>query len=78
MEIVNIVEGHANLALKKLGIADTEVELLAQLRESICKRQCKANNGNTYLDEKNKCTACGCNMEAKWRATEAKCIIGAW
>ena len=78
INVLNIIDGNVNLALKKVGLPKEEVELMASLRESICRKQCKANNGSTYLNENDKCTACGCNMQAKWRAPEAKCIVGAW
>lgn len=76
--IINIVEGTVNLALKNVGLPNEEVELMATLRERICKTQCTFNQGKTYLNENDKCNACGCNMKAKWRATDAKCILGAW
>lgn len=78
MEVTNIIEGHANLALKKLGMPNEEVELMATLRERICRTQCTANNGDTFLNNEDRCTACNCKMEAKWRAIGAKCPVGTW
>lgn len=76
--IINILDGNANLLLKKVGLPNEEVELLATLREGICTKQCAFNQGKTYLTEEKKCAACGCHMDVKWRAIEAKCILGAW
>lgn len=82
MEILSIVEGHANLVRKKFGIANDEVELLATLRERVCRDQCTENKGKTFLfiDDKNKerCGACNCVMEAAWRAVDKKCPFRKW
>jgi hypothetical protein len=72
---LNIVDGFANLALKKVGMPNEEVELMATLRKRICESDIE--RGNPMLVD-GKCTKCGCVMEAKWRALNAKCIIGKW
>lgn len=71
----DIAEGYANLARKKMGFAKEEVEATAALRARTC-NDC-TDGGNPVLVN-GKCTKCGCVMEAKWRALNAKCIIGKW
>jgi hypothetical protein len=81
-DIISIIEGHTNLALKKVGIEFNEVEQLAVLRERVCRDQCTENNGTTYLytdeKEKERCAACNCVMEAKWRSVSAFCPFRKW
>jgi uncharacterized protein (DUF983 family) len=78
MEILNIVEGTVNLARKKFGIADSETEMMAVLRERACREWCTENNGTTFLTPENKCSQCGCDMEKKWRAVDAACPFKLW
>jgi hypothetical protein len=82
MELGNIIEGHANLALKKLGFENEEVEILAKEREHICRTKCPAApedaKPRTSLNDEDRCTLCHCVMPAKWRALNAKCIVSAW
>jgi hypothetical protein len=71
----DIAEGYTNLARKKIGFAKPDIEQIAVLRENVC-NTC-TDGGNRVLVS-GKCTKCGCVMEAKWRALNAKCIIGKW
>ncbi len=70
-----IVEGHINLARKKLGIANQEVEQLAALRLAHC-GACKINGNPGLID--GRCSVCKCVMEAKARVLTAKCPVGKW
>lgn len=73
--IVTIADGFAQLALKKVGMPNEEVELMAMLRERVC-NGCVVN-ANPVLVE-GKCTKCGCTMAAKWRALNATCPLNKW
>jgi hypothetical protein len=74
-DIPNIIEGHLLKNAKRAGVTSEEVETLAKLRERTC-NGC-TSNGNPTLYQ-GKCLACGCDMEAKWRALNATCIQGKW
>lgn len=73
--LLQIAEGYMNLLRKGMGVADKEVEQLAELRFKTCK-ECTTNGAPTLRGVK--CTLCGCDMEAKTRSLTAKCIIGKW
>lgn len=72
---LSIAEGHINLARKKLGVANEDVEQLAVLRLAHC-RLCKINGNPGLVD--GRCIVCRCKMEAKTRVLTAKCPVGKW
>ena len=71
----DIAEGYINLARKKVGVANVNIEEIAAERERIC---IGCTDGRNQVLVEGKCTKCGCVMEAKWRARNANCIIGKW
>lgn len=78
---LGIAEGYVNLALKKVGLANGEVELLAERREAICRTKCKQSRlepGTTALNENERCTLCNCKMPAKWRSINERCPAHLW
>lgn len=77
MNPLHIIEGHVNKAISKTILADSEVELLASERLLIC-TGCKDTAGNKCLNDTDRCCRCGCDMQAKTRALNAKCPINKW
>jgi len=70
--IQQFAEGWMNLFWERLGLADKSVESLAKERALICM-------GCPFLDkQKDKCTACGCHVEAKIRSPKAFCPKRKW
>jgi hypothetical protein len=70
--IQEFAEGWMNLFWERLGLADENVETLAQERAMICM------NCPSLDRKKDKCMACGCHVEAKIRSKKAFCPKGKW
>lgn len=79
-----ILQGHTNNALDKVGLLADEVKKQADLRFAdclLCDTQPHpgrpGQNGPGLRDQKY-CNSCGCNMLAKTKVPDAKCPIGRW
>jgi hypothetical protein len=70
--MIKIAEGFYNLAKKKLGLDNPEVESLALERLKICSDCDRVDRENM------KCMACGCYLEAKIRSASSFCPLGKW
>jgi hypothetical protein len=79
---LHVAEGYVNVARKGLGIANTEIEHLAELREKICRTKCDQSRGEAgataFSEETGRCTICNCKMAAKWRAMNETCPKQLW
>ena len=69
---LEIPNGFYNLAKKKLGLDNPEVESLALERLSICSTCTYAKADNLM------CGKCGCYLEAKIRSKRANCPLNRW
>jgi len=68
----DIQEGYNNLMLKYKGTPNEEAEKISEERYKICKT-CE-HFERTFLY----CVNCGCDLEAKTRATKYKCELNKW
>lgn len=66
-----IAEGFTNLAKKKAGMYDDDVEKMFDSRMSIC-GPCPSRSEN------NRCKECGCILAAKARSKTSDCPLGKW
>lgn len=77
MKPLQIIEGHINKALSATPLASTEIEALSAQRITHC-NECKHDDGSSCLSPSQTCCRCGCDMQAKTRAVNAKCPVGKW
>jgi hypothetical protein len=86
-----IIEGHFNKMLDKVGMLPDDTKKLGEIRFADCllceftphPAFAKATAGEPTqmgpgLRDKKYCKSCGCDMEAKTKVLEAKCPIGRW
>jgi hypothetical protein len=83
-KIGQIIEGHFNKQLNKVGLLPSDTKALSELRFADC-LLCDAlphpsnkNINGPGLRDKKYCNACGCDMEAKTKVINATCPIGKW
>jgi hypothetical protein len=83
-QIGQIIEGHFNKAISKVGMLKEDTEKLSNLRMAdclLCDVTPRPDNKNAVgpgLREQKYCKNCGCDMEAKTKVIDAKCPIGRW
>lgn len=79
-----IIEGHFNKMLDKVGMLPDDTKKRGEIRFAdclLCEFTPVPGNQNTNgpgLRDKKYCKSCGCDMEAKTKVLEAKCPIGRW
>lgn len=66
-----ITEGFGNLAKKKIGFSDEQVEATCQERMAIC-------NSCENKTPSEKCGLCGCYLAAKTRSMGSECPDKKW
>ena len=66
-----IVNGYSNLVKSKLGLSSEEDEKIFQARRTIC-------NACSKKTENDRCSMCGCPLEAKTRSLITNCPDGNW
>ena len=71
MDIKNVTEGYYNLLKHKIKISRKDIEDMSQFRLEVC-ASCED------LRKDLSCDVCGCDLNAKTRATKAKCPVGKW
>lgn len=82
--IGQIIEGHFNKHLDKVGLLSSDTKKLSELRFADCllcdalPHTTKKGENGPGLRDKKYCNACGCDMEAKTKVIDAKCPIGRW
>ena len=88
VRIGQIIEGHFNKALDKVGLLPEDTQKLGDLRFADCllcdslPHPTKPNQMGPGLENKKYCNkskgGCGCDMEAKTKVIGAHCPIGRW
>lgn len=79
-----IIEGHFNKHLDKVGLLPSDTKSLSELRFADCllcehlPHPKKPGENGPGLRDKKYCKDCGCDMEAKTKVIDAKCQIGRW
>lgn len=82
--IAQILEGHANKALGKVGLLPEDTLKLSEIRFAHClfchltPRPAPGVGNGPGMREEKYCNACGCDMEAKTKVIDAKCPIERW
>ena len=66
-----IAEGFTNLAKKKIGLYEDDVEAMFDARMKVC-GPCPSRS------DKNRCLECGCILSAKARSKTSDCPLGKW
>ncbi len=91
IQVGQIIEGHFNKMLDKVGMLPDDTKKLSEIRFADCllcdltpipseahlPKPMHKQVGPGLRDKKY-CNSCGCDMEAKTKVIEAKCPIGRW
>lgn len=87
-----IIEGHINELLSKVGLANENEELIFSMRENIC-NACPLKNGNNcdtqrwinpqtlevaHSPKDGFTRGCGCRLSAKQRSKQSQCPANFW
>lgn len=85
INIHHIVEGWGNYVKDRLGLLDTETQLLASNRLTICDgcvirsgSSCDPNKWERHWVSGELSRGCGCNIAAKTLSPSSQCPIGKW
>jgi hypothetical protein len=84
IQVGQIIEGHFNKMLDKVGMLPDDTKKLSEIRFADCllceftPHPTDKNTNGPGLRDKKYCNSCGCDMEAKTKVIEAKCPIGRW
>ncbi|MCE2936671.1 MAG: hypothetical protein ACK5WO_00145 [Cyclobacteriaceae bacterium] len=82
--IGQIIEGHGNKVLDKLGLLPADLKALSDQRFNQCTtchtdpRPDNPSQTGPGLRNNQYCNSCGCDMLAKTKVIAAKCPIGRW
>jgi hypothetical protein len=76
MNLIHIVEGYLNKTLAGTPLRNKAIEMLSRVRMREC-TSCQVNM-KPCLSATKHCCVCGCDMEAKTRALNAKCPLHKW